>query len=381
MAYPLRYLADLGYAAVAVGMQWKLTQWILELPPIRRSARARRALRRLLAVCAVWLFGSGLYGLAVAWHLAPLIGWMEWVQGGSLLWGISVAGLLVVAVILRSSPEFDPKRRRLLGAMLSAGPVAVAGFGTFVERHRFRVVEIDIPIPGLPPALDGFRIAHLSDIHLSPFLEAAELRRVVAMANETRPHLSVVTGDLITLRDDRLSDCLGVLRGLRADAGVFGCLGNHEMTARCQQRTCREAARLGIVFLRGQAQKLRFGSAVLNLAGVDYQRMGGSYLEGADKLVRPGEFNILLSHNPDVFPTAAGQGWNLVLAGHTHGGQITLGILLPYVNVARLFTPYVYGLYQTDQSRMYVTRGIGTVGVPARIGAPPEVGLLRLCAT
>ena len=92
----------------------------------------------------------------------------------------------------------------------------------------------------------------------------------------------------------------------------------------------------------------------------------------------PGATNVLLQHNPDVFPEAARQGYNLLLAGHTHGGQVTVEILDQSINPARFFTPYVYGLYRAGNSAAYVTRGIGTIGIPARIGAPPEISLLRL---
>ena len=88
--------------------------------------------------------------------------------------------------------------------------------------------------------------------------------------------------------------------------------------------------------------------------------------------------NLLLSHNPDVFPVAAKQGWDLTLAGHTHGGQVTVEILDRSLNVARFFTPFVYGLYHSGRSSIYVTRGIGTIALPTRIGAPPETALLRL---
>ena len=88
--------------------------------------------------------------------------------------------------------------------------------------------------------------------------------------------------------------------------------------------------------------------------------------------------NVLLQHNPDVFPTAARQGWDLTLAGHTHGGQVNFEILNQDLNVARFYTPYVRGLYRSGRSAIYVTRGIGTIGMPARIGAPPEITLLRL---
>jgi predicted MPP superfamily phosphohydrolase len=98
-------------------------------------------------------------------------------------------------------------------------------------------------------------------------------------------------------------------------------------------------------------------------------------------MVAPGAFNVLLSHNPDVFPVAARQGYRLTIAGHTHGGQVRVEILRQDLNIARFFTPYVDGLYQRDGAAVFVSRGIGTIGLPARLGAPPEVNLLRLCRT
>jgi predicted MPP superfamily phosphohydrolase len=91
--------------------------------------------------------------------------------------------------------------------------------------------------------------------------------------------------------------------------------------------------------------------------------------------------NVLLSHNPDVFPVAAGQGWDLTIGGHTHGGQIGVEILHHNVSPARFYTPYVRGLYKVDRVAGYVSTGLGTVGLPVRLGAPPEVSLIRLCAT
>jgi len=117
----------------------------------------------------------------------------------------------------------------------------------------------------------------------------------------------------------------------------------------------------------------------MNIAGVDYQPMKKPYLRGAGQMVEPGVFNMLLSHNPDVFPVAARQGWDLTVAGHTHGGQVRVEILHEDMNVARFFTPFVDGLYQQDGRSVWVSRGIGTIGLPVRLGAPPEVALLRLC--
>jgi predicted MPP superfamily phosphohydrolase len=183
---------------------------------------------------------------------------------------------------------------------------------------------------------------------------------------------------------DPLEACIRQLARVKADAGMFGCLGNHERYARAESEAARVAAQSGIPILRGQAQLVRWGNSVLNVAGVDYQRGSskGNYLLGAQRLVYPEGFNLLLSHNPDVFPVAARQGYDLVLAGHTHGGQVNIEILDESINPARFYTPYIRGLYrlrpEDTSAAAYVTPGIGTIGIPARIGAPPEISLLTL---
>ena len=315
-----------------------------------------------------------------------------WLRGAAIAWGVAAAGVSLILPLVewlrRRWPvrEFDPGRRAVLRAAQAAAlsaPVAVTGFGVFVGRHSFRVSEVNVPVAGLPADLNGLRLVQLSDIHLSPFLTESELATAVGMANEARAHLALVTGDLITRAGDPIDACLRQLARLRADAGIFGCLGNHEVHAGVEAYAARAGARQGIRFLRRESQELRFGDATLNLGGVDYQPLGQAYLAGVESLKsrRPGALNVLLSHNPDVFPAARDQGWDLTLAGHTHGGQITVEILSRQVNMARFITPYVYGLYREEKSAIYVTRGIGTVGLPARIGAAPEIGLIRLCAT
>jgi len=381
MGFPWQRLLDVAFFAAAVWLQWRLAEWLPAALAVRDSERVRRRLVQLWRVSALWMGLSAAYVVLLAFPWMPKWQWADWARGLAMLWVLVTGGLFAAVWLVRRSPAFDPSRRRLLAAGATAAPALFAGFGALLERNRFGVVEQRIAFPGLPRDLDGLRIVQLTDIHLGPFLEETELRRVVAMANELRPHLAVVTGDLITGRAGRLSDCLRILAGLEADAGVYGCLGNHEMVARCEARAKREGAALGIEFLRQEARRIRFGGSSLNLAGVDYQRMWRPYLVGAETLLAPGAFNLLLSHNPDVFPVAAGQGWHLTLAGHTHGGQLTLGILQQYINVARLFTDYVYGLYRRGPAAIYVSRGIGTVAVPARLGAPPEIALIQLCAT
>lgn len=259
-----------------------------------------------------------------------------------------------------------------------AAPAVILTSGFLAGRKRFHLEEVDLAIPDLAPDLEGLRVVQLSDIHLSPFLSRAELARCVDMANETRANIALVTGDLITGLHDPIDDCLDELKRLRADGGVYGCMGNHEFYIEAESYVQHEGARRGLHFLRHQQRELSFGSAKLNLAGVDHQWKKKTYLAGADRLLVPGQLNVLMSHNPATFPKAAAQGWDVTFAGHMHGGQINFELMEANLNYARLATPYIYGIYREGRSAMYVTRGIGTVVMPVRFGAPPEVALIRL---
>jgi predicted MPP superfamily phosphohydrolase len=282
----------------------------------------------------------------------------------------------------RVSPVHQPERRKLIvnaGKLVVAAPFVIAGYGATVGRTSFGVQEIEIPVPNLPPDLERIRIVQLSDLHLGPFLSEEQLARVIDAANELRPDVALVTGDLISSRADPVDIALKQCARLRADR-ILGCLGNHERYANREDYVAIHGGKRGVNFLRMQAESLRFGSAELNFGGVDYQSFADRehYLSGAGSLIRPGAVNILLSHNPDVFPTAAQQGWDVTLAGHTHGGQVTVEILNQTLNLARVYTRYVSGFYKEGRAACYVTRGIGTIGIPARIGSPPEITLVRL---
>jgi len=314
--------------------------------------------------------------------------WTGWARGMILLWGVlSVVWLAaygVVWLVRRGSSDHNPARRsflRLAQAALFGAPVAAAGYGIFIQRFRLGLREQKIALPNLPEGLNGLRVVQLTDIHMGPFLGEAELARAVAMANETKAHVALVTGDLISGPGDPLDACIQRLSHLRTDLGIFGCLGNHERYAEAEDYTQMQGARFGLRFLRHQAVKLSYAGAQLNLAGVDYQRFNRPYLKRAEELVDRAAFNVLLSHNPDVFPVAARKGFPLTISGHTHGGQVRVEILEQDLNVARFFTHYVDGLYKQDNSSIFVSRGIGTIGLPARLGAPPEVALITLCRT
>jgi predicted MPP superfamily phosphohydrolase len=321
----------------------------------------------------------------VAQHFSVATG--SWIRGSAMIWAMlwilwTGAWLLWRGLAAVLKPAGSPGRRGFLkasGAALFAAPLAVTGYGIFVQRLNIRMREQNIVIPGLAEDLEGIRIVQLTDIHLGPFLSERELAHAVAMANETYAHLALVTGDMISFRRDPLDICLKRLSGLRAEAGIFGCLGNHEVYAKVEDYATEQGARLGIRYLRSEAVRLKFGGATMNLAGVDYQRFHKPYLRGAEKMIEPGILNVLMSHNPDVFPVAARQGYDLTIAGHTHGGQVRVEILREDLNIARFFTKYVDGIYGAGGRSIFVSRGIGTIGLPVRLGAPPEVALLRLC--
>lgn len=382
----VKSLPDLILLGLVILAQGIGAWYLLRGPWARRPAWVRGLVVSLWAFSAVLLVSGFL--LAFARISSLFSAWTSsWIRGAAIAWAFlwilwTGGGLVWLALRRAFQPEHSEPRRALLkaaGAALFAAPVAVVGYGMFVQRHNIRLREQNITIPGLPEDLHGLRISLLTDIHLSPFLSEKELAYAIGMANETNAHLALVTGDMISAIHDPLDACLKQLSGLRSEAGIYGCLGNHEIYANCQDYATEQGERLGIHYLRLQAKKLKFGGTVMNLGGIDYQPFHKPYLVGAETLVEPGVFNLLMSHNPDVFPVAARQGWDLTIAGHTHGGQVRVEILREDLNIARFFTPFVDGLYRRDDKTIFVGRGIGTIGIPARIGAPPEVALLRLC--
>ena len=379
----LRYLIEGVILLVVLVLQGQLSRWLAEPLWFRGSRLGRLAIWTASGLIALWL-GATLVsttGRAMMWF--PRWRWLQWNTGMAIGWAMFICGVFPLVFLLRRLPPMDPSRRRLLRvahAAAVAAPLAVIGFGIVVSRQRFELKEVEIAIPGLPKDLDGLRLAQLTDIHLGPFLSNSELARAVGMVNQTRPHVALVTGDLISVKGDPLDDCLRLLAGLRAEAGILGCLGNHEIYADAVSHATDRGARLGIEFLRTRGRRLRFGNSILNIAGVDYLAGREPQLPAAGGLIAPDAVNVLLSHNPNAFPAAARRGFDLTISGHTHGGQVTMEVLSEAVTLIRFFTPYVQGLFRDGPAALYVSRGIGTVGIPVRIGARPEVTLIRLCA-
>jgi predicted MPP superfamily phosphohydrolase len=373
---------DLVIGLVFFASQWRLAVLVLRWS---RSAGVKRS-AVVAALAGFELIMAAGYASAFSarlpFHAAAIFGGVTYL---CLFLTTCAVGMraIVEPLLRRANRGTDLARRRVLrvaGNAAVAAPFAVLGYGAMVERTRFEVRELDIPLRGLPDDLDGLRILQISDIHLGMFLSERELARMIDAACDLRADIAFATGDFISTFGDPLEASIRQVARVKADAGMLGCLGNHERYARVENEATALAARAGIEVLRRESRRFRFGSSVLNVAGVDYQRSSRkrAYLEGAERLIEPGAFNLLLSHNPDVFPVAAAQGWNLVLAGHTHGGQVTVEILDQSISPANFLTPYVRGLYRIGAAAEYVTRGLGTVGIPARLGAPPEISLLHL---
>jgi hypothetical protein len=333
-----------------------------------------------------WVIGS-LLGFAIA-----ILFWT-----GDRLVRLGIWGYQKARVGFESTANSNPAglasagRRRFLeqtAMMLSATPFVASAYGLVYGRVDLETTHQRIKLARLPKAFHGFRIAQLSDIHIGPFMTAKEVRNYVAITNRLRPDLVVLTGDFITWDPRTQEDVVSALAGLQAPLGLYGCLGNHEAWADVEDSITEMFARRGIRMLRNTAAPIPSHGETLNLIGVDYQshqrfgppgaRFVRQYLEGVDRLMMPDTANILLSHNPNTFDRAAELGIDLSLAGHTHGGQVTLEFIHPDLSPSRLITDYVKGRFQKGASQLYVNRGIGTIFVPIRLGAPPEITIFEL---
>jgi hypothetical protein len=270
--------------------------------------------------------------------------------------------------------------------VVTAAPFLGGAYGLLYGRLNLETVERPIRLANLPPAFHGFRIAQLSDIHIGPFMPEEQIRKFAAIANDQKPDLIVLTGDYVTFDAGTQYAVVDALAGLRAPFGVYACLGNHDAWARVEDSISSLFTARGVRMLRGANVAITMGGDWFNLIGVDFQsrhRFGPSapvshILGNIEPLIARGKVNILLSHNPDTFDRAAALGIDLSMAGHTHGGQAALEFISPEIAPSRLATPYVAGLFRRPGGQLYVNRGIGTIGVPIRIGAPPEITVYKL---
>jgi len=330
--------------------------------------------------------------LRAALVTAPLAWWLASSMVGFLLAipFLILAGARAVVGRWRGRDEIEsPGRRDFLmrtAGVVTGAPFVGGAYGLLYGRLNLETVAQPIRLANLPAAFHGFRIAQLSDIHIGPFMTGAQIAKFAAIANAQKPDMIVLTGDFVTFDAGTQFAVVEALAGLRAPFGVYGCLGNHDTWAGVEDSITRLFAAAQVRMLRGESVEIAMGADGFNLIGVDFQsrhRFGSSpavrkILGNIESRIVRGRTNILLSHNPDTFDRAAALGIDLSIAGHTHGGQAALEFISPEIAPSRLATPYVAGLFQRPGGQLYVNRGIGTIGVPLRIGAPPEITVYEL---
>jgi uncharacterized protein len=322
---------------------------------------ATRAVPRRLSVPIYWIshLWIGAFGLlltlVVATDLAAL-----------------VAGAFVTDAL---SPALRRAQAGTIGVLLAVALV----HGIRSARGAARIERVRVPIRDLPPALEGVRIAQITDVHIGETLDRAFLERVVGQVNALDADVVAITGDLVDGSVRRLRDEMTPLSQLRGRHGVFYVTGNHEYYHGGPAWEA-EVARLGITVLHNAHRRIDLGGASLVIAGitdVEAGRLGPAHapdiaraLEGAP----PDSVRILLAHQPRAAALEkSGHRVDLQLSGHTHGGQI-----FPFMFFVRLQQPVVRGLHRLHGHWVYTSRGTGYWGPPLRVGPAPEITELTL---
>ncbi len=302
-------------------------------------------------------------------------------------WCIALAGAFWIVFGERLErivpPSFQAGRRRIIsnsivasiGIVTSSRIAAYDPADVVVEQHT-------VVLPNMPRTADGLVLAILSDIHAGPFIEPKHVAYYASVIRAKKPDMIVLPGDFITAHADELRDCCRALSQLRAPCGVIAVLGNHDYFNNAAPTVTRMLTECGITLLNDTKTTV----ASLDIFGIsDAQRRAVARYRSGDqsvflKSLERAEQPIVLVHRPFVFDDLAALNPNVfVIAGHTHGGQLC--IPLPegeYIAVNRVFSPYVRGWYRRGTAQLYITRGVGTIGVPVRIGSPPEISFITL---
>ncbi|UUU28180.1 metallophosphoesterase [Streptomyces sp. DSM 40750] len=275
-------------------------------------------------------------------------------------------------------PPTDFSRRlfvsRVLGGAVAAAAVGTVGYGTYGVVRGPKLKRVTVPLAKLPRAAHGFRIAVVSDIHLSPMLGRGFAQKVVDTINSTQPDLIAVVGDLVDGDVEDLGPAAAPLAGLKARHGSYFVTGNHEYISGAEQWV-EEVRRLGLTPLENDRRELPY----LDLAGVN-DIAGEDEGQGPDFARALGDRDtsravVLLAHQPVQIHDAVDHGVDLQLSGHTHGGQ-----MWPMTYVADAANPTLAGLERYGDTQLFVSRGAGAWGPPVRVGAPSDITVVELAS-
>jgi len=353
--------------------------------------RTRRILTIVLSALALVLVATLVVPRFVD---VPRSGWYAW---PGYLWFGLLAYLFLTLLVLEpvrlalrrwingqptEPPDAPALNRRMFIARTSAvaagaASVGLVGVGAATALGPPDLLTVPVRLRRLDPALRGFRIAVVSDIHLGPLAGRAHTEQIVNTINAAEPDLVAIVGDLVDGTVSELGAAAAPLRDLSAPEGTFFVTGNHEYFVDDTAEWLTELERLGIQPLRNENTAIRRGGAAFDLVGVNdiagAQRDDPPDFDRALAGVDTSRPTVLLAHQPVLVSEAAARGVDLQLSGHTHGGQ-----MWPFHYVVRMVQPSIAGLSTVDDTQLYVTRGAGFWGPPVRIGAPPDVTVLSL---
>ncbi len=257
--------------------------------------------------------------------------------------------------------------------------LVVCGYGCTARRWFFVTRKIEIPVRGLSPELDGYTIAQLSDLHIGAFTPLWWGQRWVTAANAAHADLVVVTGDMVTSGVAFHEDIAQLVGELRAKDGTYVIMGNHDYFGEGEPLVSLLRGR-DVHVLRNQGVTFERDGARLFLAGIDDTWTKRANLELALAERPAGVPTVLLAHDPERFGSAVERKVDVVLSGHTHGGQVALPFLGRLVNASKLAHEFHIGIYRRGDSTLYVHGGLGTTGPPIRLGVAPSIALIRLRA-
>jgi uncharacterized protein len=346
------------------------------------SVQARLALA--LPFVMVWLvpvvYWSGnresAHPLDEAIHAVSYVcmGWLNFL----LLLTLLRDALLVVAELLDAS-GLQAHLQRAGSTVVFGGSIAALVAGALFAFRGPHLRRVTVAIQGLPPALEGFRIVQISDLHVGPTIGERYVRRVVKASNEANADLVVLTGDIVDGPPSRLARQVAPLGGLVAREGTVFVLGNHDCYSGAR-RWIAHFESLGMRVLLNQHMSIERGGARVVVGGVvdpALREFEPDLLPRPDLAAAPhvdAALRILLAHNPAIAARAQAAGFDLQLSGHTHAGQF-----FPWTLAVRLVHgPHVAGLSREGAMWVYVSAGTGTWGPPLRFGSEPELTLLTL---
>jgi predicted MPP superfamily phosphohydrolase len=276
----------------------------------------------------------------------------------------------------------DPQKRpRRLGraflktaAVLAIAGGACAGYGWFIEPTWVEVNRVETAIDGLPPAFDGFVIAHLSDIHHHGAVRLPYIEKCLNLVADLKPDMVAITGDFVSESSNHVFPLAERLAKLAKRCPTYAVLGNHDHWTDAE--TISGALRAaGVKVLVNDADMIERSGERLAILGVDDLWEGRPDLPQALSRANGAGTKVLLAHNPDYLKEVDSHGIALMLCGHTHGGQVTLPLVGPLIVHAKLGAK---GLFKVGDTRMYVNKGIGLIRPAVRFLTRPEIAIIRL---